>query len=80
MNQLIFDLKLSVEATSLYLLVEALADGGSPLDRQTALKFWNSPEPQLDLAFTELVARRVLGAEADGSWLVRPVSEWLRYS
>jgi hypothetical protein len=80
MEQRIFDMKLSVEATSLYLLLVALSDAGTPLNRDNAMRFWNSPPEQLDLAVTELVAHRVLGADGDGSWFVRPSSEWQRLS
>jgi hypothetical protein len=78
MDQRIFDLKLSVEGTSLYLLLVALSDAGTPLVRDNVQRFWNSPMEQLDLAFTELVARRVVGADGEGSWFVRPSSEWQR--
>jgi hypothetical protein len=76
MDQRIFDLKLSVEATSLYLLLVGLSDSGTPLNRDSVGKFWNAPAGQMDAAFTELVARRVAGADADGSWFVRPASQW----
>jgi hypothetical protein len=78
MDQRIFDLKLSVEATSLYLLLVALSDAGTPLNQENAARFWNSPLEQLGLAFTELVAQRVLGADPDGSWFIRPSAQWQR--
>ncbi len=76
MEQRIFDLKLSVEGTSLYLLLVGLSDSGASLNRETALKVWNAPVEQLDQAFTELVARSIAGSDAGGAWFLRPASEW----
>lgn len=76
MDQAIFRLGLSVPATSLYLLLDSLSDSGAPLTRETVLRFWNTGASDMDLAFTELVARRVAGAEPSGAWYVRPGSEW----
>ncbi len=76
MEQRIFDLKLSVEGTSLYLLMVGLSDSGASLNRDTVLKVWNAPLAQLDQAFTELVARRVAGSDAGGAWFLRPASDW----
>ena len=77
MDQAIFRLGLSVPATSLYLLMDSLSDSGAPLTREMVSRFWNTDASDLDLAFTELVARRVAGAEANGAWFVRPGSEWV---
>ena len=76
MEQRIFEMGLSVPATSLYLLMIALSDGGAPLNRANALNFWNAPHAQLDQAFAELVVRRIAGADPDATWFVRPTSEW----
>ncbi|MFZ5587777.1 MAG: hypothetical protein ACOZHQ_17800 [Thermodesulfobacteriota bacterium] len=76
MDQQIFKLGLSVPATSLYLLIDSLSDSGARLNRETVLKVWNAGPEQLDQAFTELVARRIAGADASGAWFVRPASEW----
>jgi hypothetical protein len=76
MEQRIFDLKLSVEGTSLYLLLVGLTDSGATLNRDTVLKFWNAPSEQMDQAFTELVVRRVAGSHPDGEWLLYPAGQW----
>lgn len=76
MDQRIFDLKLSVEGTSLYLLITGLSDSGATVNREVAMKVWNAPEEQIDQAFTELVARGVAGADAKGDWYLRPAAEW----
>lgn len=76
MEQRIFEMGLSVSATSLYLLLVALSDGGAPLNRASALNFWNSTPGELDQAFAELVVRRVTGADPDASWFIRPTAEW----
>lgn len=76
MDQRIFDLKLSVEGTSLYLLITGLSDSGATVNREVAMKVWNAPEEQIDLAFTELVARGVAGADEGGDWYLRPAADW----
>lgn len=76
MDQRIFDLKLSVEGTSLYLLMTGLSDSGATVNREVALRVWNAPLEQLDQAFTELVARGVAGADAGGDWYLRPAGDW----
>ncbi len=76
MDQRIFELGLSVPATSLYLLMTALSDGGASLNRANVVNVWNAPPEQLDQAFAELVARGVAGADPDGSWFVRPFADW----
>ncbi|MBI4800498.1 MAG: hypothetical protein HY794_17555 [Desulfarculus sp.] len=76
MEQRIFEMGLSVPATSLYLLLVALSDGGTTLNRANALNFWNLAPKDLDQAFAELVVRRVVGADPDASWFLRPAAEW----
>lgn len=76
MDQRIFELKLSVEATSLYLLMVGLADGGASLSLQTVAPFWNGGEAELDAAFAELEARKVALAGAGGAWVINPPEQW----
>lgn len=76
MEQRIFEMGLSVPATSLYLLLVALSDGGAPLNRDSALNFWNDQPIEMDQAFAELVVRRVCGADPDRSCFTRPTAEW----
>ena len=77
MEQRIFEMGLTVQATSLYLLLVSLAQAGAPLTRANVLSFWNAPEPDIDQAFAELVVRRITGTEAGGAWRVRPIEEWI---
>ncbi len=76
MDQRIFNLNLSVEATSLYLLMVALADGGTHLVRENILPLWNASPPELEAAFQELKQRGVAGEGAAGDWFLRPAEEW----
>lgn len=76
MNQAIFELGLGVEATSLYLLLVHLSDGGTPLTRQNAATIWNASDQDLDNAADELLGRRILGREEDGRWYIRPSADW----
>jgi hypothetical protein len=75
-NQAIFELGLGVEATSLYLLLVHLSDGGTPLTRANAATIWNAGDQELDAAADELLRRRVLGQGTDGRWHLRPSADW----
>lgn len=77
MDQRIFTMELSVEATSLYLLMVALGDGGAPLNRENVAEFWNGAADELDHAFEELTSRQIAGQGAAGDWHLRPGSDWL---
>lgn len=72
----IFEQKLSVAATSLYLLLASFADQGRSMDRQQVSAVWNASESELDQAYTELVSRHIAGADSQGHWFLRPVSSW----
>ncbi len=78
MDQSIFKMGLSVEGTSLYLLMVSLADGGAVLDRGLLERFWNASPTQLDEAVSELTRRRVIAQATAGDFMVRPTGEWLR--
>ncbi len=76
MDQRIFELELSVEATSLYLLMVPLSDSGAVLDRPTMLRFWNSAPQELDRALAELEGRGVISGDQRGRWHIRPAGSW----
>ncbi|MFH1035845.1 MAG: hypothetical protein V1806_15165 [Pseudomonadota bacterium] len=76
MEQRIFEMGLSVPATSLYLLLVSLSDGGAPLTRDNARSIWNGTPGEMDQAFAELVVRRIAGADPDATWFLRPAAEW----
>jgi hypothetical protein len=60
MDRAIFDLNASVEATSLYILLCALMDGGQAPTIQEALPKWAGTEATLIAAAEELISRCVL--------------------
>jgi hypothetical protein len=77
MEQQIFEMGLSVQAISLYLLLVSLSDGGAPLTRANVLSIWTGTTGEVDQAFAELVVRRVAGADPDATWFLRPSAEWV---
>ena len=76
MESRIFEQKLSVAATSLYLLLASFADQGRTMNRQQVATVWNASENELDQAFTELVSRHIAGADSQGNWFLRPAGQW----
>ena len=68
MDRGIFDLNASVEATSLYILLCALMDGGQSPTIEEALEKWPGTEETLLAAAEELIRRcvlEVLGQRSD---------------
>ncbi|WP_031481582.1 hypothetical protein [Maridesulfovibrio frigidus] len=70
----VFDLGLSVEAVSLFLMVESLEGGkidksenctatSDPVTKQTCIEKWNAQEGDFEAAVKELVARNIISAE-----------------
>lgn len=60
MDRAIFDLNVSVEATSLYILLCALMDGGQAPSLENAFPKWTGTEESLLTAAQELIARCVI--------------------
>ena len=60
MDRAIFDIELSVEATSLYILLCALMDGGEPPTLENALPKWAGTEESLLNAAHELIGRCII--------------------
>jgi hypothetical protein len=60
MDRAIFDLKISIEATSLYILLCALMDGGQPPTLENALPKWTGTEESLLAAARELIGRCII--------------------
>lgn len=82
MNRAIFDLNLSVEATSLYILTCALLDQGeSPTLNRIRLQ-WNGSEQGLLAAVEELLKHNVVTASQpirqEEPLQVNPKSRWSR--
>lgn len=76
MNQAIFELGLSTEATSLYLLLVHLSDSGAPLNLENASNIWNAGSEDLENAASELLSRRVLGKDSGGNWHLTMPAYW----
>ena len=76
MDQRIFEQGLSMEATSLYLLMVSLSDRGAPLTRLQMLSIWNGEEAELDHGLEELRGRNIAVTAPDNSWLLNPAIDW----
>ena len=60
MDRAIFDVKMSVEAISLYILLCALMDGEQPPTLENALPKWSGTEESLLAAAEELIGRCII--------------------
>jgi len=60
MDRAIFDLKMSVEATSLYILLCALMDGGEAPTLENALQKWTGTEESILMSAEELIGRCII--------------------
>ncbi len=67
MNQKIFSLDLSVEATSAYILICTLAESGTPVTIESAGSFWNDTPEALARALEELNRHRIIYEELDAN-------------
>jgi hypothetical protein len=67
---------LSVEATSLYLLMISLSDGGMVLARENLARYWNASDEALTAAIRELMRRGVIEEGREQVYHVRPSSDW----
>ena len=80
MDRSIFNLEASVEATSLYILLCALADKKEPLTLERASLQWNGTGKNLLEAATELLQRGVLTGNQpltdDQPLDLKPSHEW----
>ena len=76
MDQKIFTMGLSVEATSLYLLMVSLSDAGTPLTLDSCSQFWNSSPEDLENAWAELDKRGIISKASLDNWFIQPSSQW----
>jgi hypothetical protein len=81
MNQRIFQMNLSTETVSLYLLCCGLADSGATLSVKNLLEIWNASPEAMNESFLELEERGiVLKIISDGKvnhiYKLNDVEEW----
>jgi len=60
MNQKIFQMGLSTETVSLYLLCYGLAEAGATLSTKNILDVWNASPEAMNASFLELEARGIV--------------------
>jgi len=65
MDQRIFSLNLSVEATSAYILICTLAESGTPVTIESAGSFWNDTPEALARALDELSHHHIIYERLD---------------
>jgi hypothetical protein len=67
MDQKIFSMDLSVEATSAYILICTLVEGGAPVTIESAGSFWNGTPETLSQALAELSRHRIIDERLDAN-------------
>jgi len=75
MDNRIFELGLSVEAVSLYLILYDLDFSKIPLERKSIEPRWNAAPEALDQAVEELVMHRVVDRK-EGLLVLNPQGMW----
>jgi hypothetical protein len=78
MDQKIFELGLSVNTVSVYLLMTGLADSGTELTLDTLVSMYTGNRADLDKALNELSERSIiiLNANGMGAYRVEPSENW----
>ena len=83
MDQKIFSLNLSVEATSAYILICNLAESGAPVTIESEGTFWNESAEALASALEELNRHRILYEELDSNqmrqYVINPPDLWKKF-
>jgi hypothetical protein len=69
-------MNLSVNATSLYLLLASLIQSGADLTDEVIASLWNGHQEELSVAQAELVRHKVIEAPREGCWQLLPASSW----
>jgi len=75
MEQKIFNLGLSIDGTSLYLILAALQSEDKPLTMENIKPRWLAPEEKLTESITELKAHQVISTIGE-NFILRPATEW----
>ncbi len=60
MDRTIFTMDLSLEATSVYILICSFVEGGAPATVESLGPFWNGPREALSSALGELRSRGIV--------------------
>ena len=80
MDRKIFEMNLSVEATSAYILICTLAESGAPVTIESAASFWNDSPEALTKALAELDRCSVIYQELDSNqmrqYIPNPSNLW----
>ena len=81
MNQKIFEIGLSVETISTYLICCSLSDADAPISKKSLMGMWNSTETALVESLKVLekknILRRILAnSEGNEVYLLTGVEEW----
>ena len=80
MDQKIFRMNLSVEATSAYILICTLAESGAPITVESTGPFWNDSPEALARAFKELSLHRIVYESVDSKqmrqYFLNPPDRW----
>ena len=80
MDQKIFNLNLSVQATSAYILICNLAESGAPVTIESAESFWNDTPEALARALQELSRHHIIHEELDSrqirQYVLNPSNLW----
>ena len=80
MDRLIFNLKLSVEATSAYILISAILGEGQRPSLDLIKNRWAAPDPALEEALEELIGRNVIesrvGPDDQSLYYPKPSTLW----
>ncbi|MFP4169053.1 MAG: hypothetical protein ACLFSY_09485 [Desulfonatronovibrionaceae bacterium] len=76
MENRIFELGLTVEGTSLYLLLDAVGEPGYDINMQEVRDRWQSTETKLQESIQELKAHKV-AVESEAGLRVMPVEGWV---
>lgn len=82
MDRAVFDLKVSVQAVSLYILICALLDDGREPTLDAVRAQWSASESAFQDAVAELAARGVIRLDPEGGlpsrFSVQPSAQWIR--
>lgn len=81
MNQKIFEIGLSVEAVSAYLICSSLADADAPITQKNLIGMWNNAETALNecleiLEKKNIIRRIISGNEGNEVYLMTDVDKW----